>query len=83
MKNNNTKESTTQQEKSKNQVSKSDEAECRNATAHFLKRFKIVTILGECGAYKAKGVPISVIMHLQPDVQSHEHVLSDQTGCLP
>ena len=62
MKNNNTKESTTQQEKSKNQVSKSDEAECRNATAHFLKRFKIVTILGECGAYKAKGVPISVIM---------------------
>jgi len=62
MKNDSTKRTVSQQQNSENQVSKNDVAACSGATAHFLKRFKIVALLGECGAYKAKGVPINVIM---------------------
>ncbi len=62
MKNDNTKLGATQQQNSENQISKTDMASCISATGHFLNRFKIVKLLGECGAYKAKGVPISVIM---------------------
>ena len=39
-----------------------DQKECDAATARFLKRFEIVRLLGECGAYKEKGVPIGVII---------------------
>lgn len=39
-----------------------DQKECDAATNRFLKRFEIVRLLGECGAYKKKGVPIGVIM---------------------
>lgn len=36
--------------------------ECLEAAARFFKRFKVIQLLGECGAYKEKGVPIRVIM---------------------
>ena len=62
MKNNNTKKDLTQQQNSKDQTAKADIVACIGATARFLKRFKVIALLGECGAYKAKGVPISVIM---------------------
>ena len=62
MKNNNTKKVFTQQQNSKDQTAKADTVACIGATARFLKRFKVIALLGECGAYKAKGVPISVIM---------------------
>ena len=40
----------------------SDEAECMSATERFFKRFHVVKILSECGAYKEKGVPVYAIM---------------------
>lgn len=39
-----------------------DLKECDDAATRFLKRFEIIRFLGECGAYKEKGVPVGVIM---------------------
>ena len=61
MKNNSTKAAAAQQQSIKEQEN-NDLNACNMATSHFLNRFKIVKLLGECGAYKAKGVPVSVIM---------------------
>lgn len=36
--------------------------ECESTTSRFLDRFKVVKLLAECGAYKAKGVPVRVII---------------------
>lgn len=75
MKNHNTKPSNIQQSDTKylnksahSAISKTiaanpqDLKECDDAAARFLKRFEIIRLLGECGAYKEKGVPIGVIM---------------------
>ena len=75
MKNHNTKPSNIQQIDLKNSykttgsktsrtvaVDPHDQKECDDAAARFLKRFEIVRLLGECGAYKEKGVPIGVII---------------------
>lgn len=32
------------------------------AASRFLNRFEVIKLLGECGAYKAKGVPVRVIL---------------------
>lgn len=60
MKNNSTKAAAAQQQSIKEQEN-NDLNACNMATSHFLNRFKIVKLLGECGAYKAKGVPVSVL----------------------
>ena len=39
-----------------------DVERCNNSAAYFLKRFGVSTLLHKCGAYKEKGVPISVIL---------------------
>lgn len=75
MKNHNTKPSNIQQSATKHlnksahsAISKTitanpqDLKECDDAAARFLKRFEIIRLLGECGAYKEKGVPVGVIM---------------------
>ena len=38
-----------------------DMEECTDAASRFINRFNVVKLLGECGAYKEKGVPIRVI----------------------
>lgn len=43
-------------------VNPQDLKECDDAAARFLKRFEIIRLLGECGAYKEKGVPVGVIV---------------------
>ena len=67
MKNHNTKPAKVQSEirDSKSAVSKIDAydlEDCTCAATRFLNRFHIVKLLGECGGYKEKGVPIRVIM---------------------
>lgn len=59
MANNTTNRDSAQQDISKNS---NDLAVCSSAALHFMKRFRVNKLLGDCGAYKAKGVPISVIM---------------------
>ncbi len=39
-----------------------DLKESIDAAGRFFKRFKVVELMGECGAYKAKGIPIGVIL---------------------
>ena len=56
MKNNNTKSANVQIE---NNI---DLQESTAAASRFLDRFGIVKLLGECGAYKEKGVPVCVIL---------------------
>lgn len=43
-------------------IDKCDLNKCENAAARFLNRFAVVKLLGECGAYKEKGVPVKVIL---------------------
>ena len=67
MKNHNTKPSNTQSV-NYNSTSKMDDIdaydlkECTDAASRFLSRFDIVKLLGECGAYKEKGVPVRMIL---------------------
>ena len=67
MKNHNTKPSNSQPADS-NVTSKNietdaqDMKECTDAASRFMNRFHVVKFLGECGAYKEKGVPIRVIL---------------------
>ena len=56
MKNNNTKPANVQP------GNNSDLQESMAAASKFLDRFGIVKLLGECGAYKEKGVPVRIIM---------------------
>ena len=44
------------------QADEHDLQECTEAANRFFKRFKVIQLLGECGAYKEKGVPVGVIM---------------------
>ena len=44
------------------QVAREDLKKCSDAATRFLSRFNVVKLLGECGAYKEKGVPVMVIM---------------------
>lgn len=66
MKNHNTKPSNSQPANS-NVTSKNigidahDMKECIDASSRFMGRFNVVKLLGECGAYKEKGVSIRVI----------------------
>ena len=67
MKDHSTKTANAQQAKSnssskQNKEETMDLIESTDAAARFLNRFKIVKLLGECGAYKEKGVPIKVIL---------------------
>ena len=67
MKDHSTKAVNAQQAKSnssskQNKEETTDLIESTDAAARFLNRFKIVKLLGECGAYKEKGVPIKVIL---------------------
>ena len=57
MKNNNTKTANVQMENASEDLQKSVDA-----AARFLDRFGVVKLLGECGAYKEKGVPVRVIL---------------------
>ena len=57
MKNNNTKPSNVQTKNATEDLQKSVDAASR-----FLDRFGVVKLLGECGAYKEKGVPVRVIL---------------------
>ena len=57
MKNNNTIPANVQTENVTEDLQKS-----MNAASKFLARFGVVKLLGECGAYKEKGVPVRVIM---------------------
>lgn len=66
MKHHNTKPSDSQQTNSnvtsKNiEIDARDMEECTDAASRFMNRFNVVKLLGECGAYKEKGVPIRVI----------------------
>ena len=56
MKNNNTKPANVQTENN------DDLQKSLDAASRFLSRFGIVRLLGECGAYKEKGVPVRVIL---------------------
>ena len=56
MKNNNTKPANVQTE------TNADLKESTAAASRFVNRFDIVKLLGECGAYKEKGVPVRVIL---------------------
>lgn len=47
---------------SKMTIDQYDLNECESTTSRFLDRFKVVKLLAECGAYKAKGVPVRVII---------------------
>ena len=60
MNNNNTKPSNVQQAKTINVVN--DLRDSMDAASRFINRFGIVKLLGECGAYKEKGVPVRVIL---------------------
>lgn len=67
MKNHNTKPSNSQSANNNsaakiNEIEAHDLKECTDAASRFLSRFDIVKLLGECGAYKEKGVPVRVIM---------------------
>ena len=57
MKNNNTKPANVQTENSADDIRQS-----MNAASRFFDRFGIVKLLGECGAYKQKGVPVRIIL---------------------
>ena len=57
MKNNNTKPSNVQTKNATEDLQKS-----MDAASRFLDRFGAVKLLGECGAYKEKGVPVRVIL---------------------
>ena len=57
MKNNNTKPTNVQTENATEDLQKS-----LDAASRFLDRFGVVKLLGECGAYKEKGVPVRVIL---------------------
>ena len=60
MKNNNTKPVNVQTE---NTADTADDLQrSTDAASRFLDRFGIVKLLGECGAYKEKGVPVRVIL---------------------
>ena len=39
-----------------------DLKQCNDAATRFIDRFNIIKILGECGAYKEKGIPVRVIL---------------------
>ena len=43
------------------QVAGEDLKKCSDAATRFLSRFNVVKLLGECGDYKEKGVPVIVI----------------------
>lgn len=60
MKNNNTKPSNVQQSKTINATD--DLRDSMNAASRFITRFGVVKLLGECGAYKEKGVPVRVLL---------------------
>ena len=45
-----------------NEIDAHDLKECTDAASRFLSRFDVVKLLGECGAYKEKGVPVRVIL---------------------
>ena len=60
MKNNNTKPSNVQQSKTINATD--DIRDSMNAASRFITRFGVVKLLGECGAYKEKGVPVRVLL---------------------
>lgn len=57
MKNNNTIPANVQTENATEDLQKS-----MDAASRFLNRFGVVKLLGECGAYKEKGVPVRVIL---------------------
>ena len=57
MKKNNTKPTNAQTENTADDLRKS-----MDAAARFFERFGVVKLLGECGAYKEKGVPVRVIL---------------------
>lgn len=59
MNKNNTKTTNVQTEKNNNAE---DLQKSMGAASRFLDRFGIVKLLGECGAYKEKGVPVRVIL---------------------
>lgn len=60
MKKNNTKPSNVQQNNAK--IDANDLRDSMSAASRFLDRFDIIKLLGECGAYKEKGVPVRVII---------------------
>lgn len=60
MKKDSTKPSNAQQTKSIN--SANDLRDSMDAASRFINRFGIVKLLGDCGAYKEKGVPVRVIL---------------------
>ena len=60
MRENNTKPSNVQQTKAINTAN--DLRDSVDAATRFIKRFGIVKLLGDCGAYKDKGVPVRVIL---------------------
>ena len=60
MKKNSTKPSNAQQPKTIN--IENDLRDSMDAASRFINRFGIVKLLGDCGAYKEKGVPIRVIL---------------------
>jgi len=67
MKNNNTKTSNAQSKINSVSTSPSytaacDLKDCTDAASRFLNRFGVAKLLGECGAYKEKGVPVRVIL---------------------
>ncbi len=63
MKKNNTNPANVQTESTINQkVDAYDLKESMSGVARFLDRFGVVKLLGECGAYKEKGVPVRVIL---------------------
>ena len=43
-------------------IDEADKNNCISATERFFSRFKVLDIMNECGAYKEKGVPVSVIL---------------------
>ena len=60
MRENNTKPSNVQQTKAINTTN--DLRDSVDAATRFINRFGIVKLLGDCGAYKDKGVPVRVIL---------------------
>ena len=64
MKKNNTKPSNAQSENEIIAINpdEHDLKECIDAASRFVNRFNIVKLLGECGAYKEKGVPVRIIL---------------------
>lgn len=61
MNKNTTKPSNVQIEKA-GTATAADLRNCMDSASRFLNRFRIVKLLGECGAYKEKGVPVRVIL---------------------